>query len=244
MTISLPSLPYPTTCEIPTISYTSSRKKGNPFLGRVSCVGHNREYPSQHTPPPYFQMPLPLLFAVVRWQRKLSQISPPQHAPSATLTQNWPSLSREEEGGGGGREGGIPYKSDRDSHCLPWGSKLQIFVSLKVFGNGKSLPIQVLLIGLAKRKLQKNVMIFWYGLLLNHTHIDLPWGFNDKFSTSIPLTFIRESPPGPISTQPQNNNIILFQQLPKNKFYYPFMNCKSTVSVTFHITYTNHKKNV
>lgn len=102
MTISLPSLPYPTTCEIPTISYTSSRKKGNPFLGRVSCVGHNREYPSQHTPPPYFQMPLPLLFAVVRWQRKLSQISPPQHAPSATLTQNWPSLSREEEGGGGG----------------------------------------------------------------------------------------------------------------------------------------------
>ena len=100
---NFPSLPYPTTCEIPTISYTSSRKKGNPFLGRVSCVGHNREYPSQHTPPPYFQMPLPLLFAVIRLQRKLSQISPPRHAPSEILTQHWPSLSREEGGGVEGR---------------------------------------------------------------------------------------------------------------------------------------------
>ena len=58
--------------------------------------------PSQHTPPPYFQMPLPLLFTVIRLQRKLSQISPPQHAASEILTQNWPSLSREE--GEGGRE--------------------------------------------------------------------------------------------------------------------------------------------
>lgn len=50
---NFPSLPYPTTCEIPTISYPSSRKKGNPFLGRASCVGHNREYPPPlptHTP--------------------------------------------------------------------------------------------------------------------------------------------------------------------------------------------------
>ena len=100
---NFPSLPYPTTCEIPTISYTSSRKKGNPFLGRACCVGHNREYPSQHTPPPYFQMPLPLLFAVIRLQRKLSQISPPRHAPSEILTQHWPSLSREEGGGVEGR---------------------------------------------------------------------------------------------------------------------------------------------
>lgn len=101
---NFPSLPYPTTCEIPTISYPSSRKKGNPFLGRASCVGHNREYPppSQHTPPPFFQMPLPLLFTVIRLQRKLSQISPPQHAASEILTQNWPSLSRDE--GEGGRE--------------------------------------------------------------------------------------------------------------------------------------------
>lgn len=92
-----PFPPIPYTCEIPTISCTSSRKKSNPFLGRASCVGHNREYPpSQHTPPPYFQMPLPLLFAVIRLQRKLSQISLPQHAPSEILTQNWPSLSREE----------------------------------------------------------------------------------------------------------------------------------------------------
>ena len=58
--------------------------------------------PSQHTPPPYFQMPLPVLFTVIRLQRKLSQISPPQHAASEILTQNWPSLSREE--GEGGRE--------------------------------------------------------------------------------------------------------------------------------------------
>ena len=61
--------------------------------------------PSQHTPPPYFQMPLPLLFTVIRLQRKLSQISPPQHAASEILTQNWPRLSREE--GEGGRKESI-----------------------------------------------------------------------------------------------------------------------------------------
>ena len=37
-------------------------------------------------------------------------------------------------------EGGLPYKSDRDTHCLAKGCKLQILVSLKV---PIYLPVQV-----------------------------------------------------------------------------------------------------
>ena len=37
-------------------------------------------------------------------------------------------------------EGGLPYKSDRDAHCLAKGYKVQILVSLK---GSVYLPIQV-----------------------------------------------------------------------------------------------------
>ena len=98
--------------------------------------------------------------------------------------------------------GRLPYKSDWDAHCLALGCKLQILVSRRVFGmeSHHICPFRYLL-ALCIMKFTKNALTLttqkspWgVSLSLSHTHIGLPEGLNLNFPTSIPVTFIRESP--------------------------------------------------
>ena len=76
------------------------------------------------------------------------------------------------ERGGGGE--GLPYKSDGDARCLAYGGQLQNLVSLRVFGDEKSLywPIyipSVLDVCFSMVSFRKGVI-----LSLSHTHIGVP----------------------------------------------------------------------
>ena len=98
-------------------------------------------------------------------------------------------------------EGGVPYKSDGDAR-LPLGCKLQILVSLRVFGveSHYICPFWCR-IGLCIKNFTKNALTLTtqksplgVNLSLSHAHICLPHEFNLDFLTSIPVTFIWESP--------------------------------------------------
>ena len=102
--------------------------------------------------------------------------------------------------GGGGW--GLPYRSDRDACRLALGCKLQILVSLWMFGM-ESHYICPLSLSTVHYEIYKkcpdtnHTEISLKGQLsLSHTHIGLPYGFNLNFLMSIPDTFIWESPPG------------------------------------------------
>ena len=98
--------------------------------------------------------------------------------------------------------GELPYKSDGDARRFSLGCRLQIFVSLKVFGMESYYicPFRYRL-ELFMEKVAKNALTLTtqksplgVSLSLSHTHIGLPWWFNVSFPTSIPVTFIWEYP--------------------------------------------------
>ena len=100
--------------------------------------------------------------------------------------------------------GRLPYKSDRNALHLTLGCKLQILVSLRVFGMESYYfcPFRCRLV-LCIKKFTKNALTLstqksslGVSLSSSHTHICLPYGFNFNFPTSIPVTFMSESPPG------------------------------------------------
>ena len=91
--------------------------------------------------------------------------------------------------------GGLPYNSDGDTRRPPLGCKLQILVSIRVFGMESHFicPFRYRLI-LYMEKFTKNVLTLTtqksplgVSLSLSHTHTGLPSGFNLNFPTSIPL---------------------------------------------------------
>ena len=104
--------------------------------------------------------------------------------------------------------GGLPHRSDRDACRLSLGCKLQILVSLRVFGMRSYYicPFSYCLV-LCIKKFTKNVLTLTtqkspsgVSLSFSHTHIGHPWGFSLNFLLSIPDTFIWEShlpPPRP-----------------------------------------------
>ena len=95
----------------------------------------------------------------------------------------------------------MPCKIDGDAR-LPLGSKLQILVSLRVFGMESHYICPFWCrIGLCIKNFTKNVLTLTtqksplgVNLSLSHAYIGLPQGFNLDFLTSIPVTFIWESP--------------------------------------------------
>ena len=93
---------------------------------------------------------------------------------------------------------GLLYKNDRDSRRLALECKLQILVSLKVFGMESYYicPFRYRL-GLRIKKFTKNALTLTtqkstsgVSLSLSHTCFGLPWGFNLNFPASITVTFI------------------------------------------------------
>ena len=86
--------------------------------------------------------------------------------------------------------GELPYKSDGDARLLTLGCKLQILVSLRVFGMESYYiyPFRYRL-GLCLKKFTKNALTLT-------TQKWSPLGFNLKILTSIPVIFIWEFPPG------------------------------------------------
>ena len=93
---------------------------------------------------------------------------------------------------------GLLYKNDRDSRRLALECKLQILVSLKMFGMESYYicPFRYRL-GLRIKKFTKNALTLTtqkstsgVSLSLSHTCIGLPWGFNLNFPASITVTFI------------------------------------------------------
>ena len=99
------------------------------------------------------------------------------------------------EGVGGGE---LSYKSDRDARRLALGCKLQILVSLKVFGMKSYYICQSRYrLVLCVKKFTKNALTLTrqkstLGVSLSHTHIGLPalGVYNLSFPTSIPVTFL------------------------------------------------------
>ena len=95
-----------------------------------------------------------------------------------------------------------------DARRLTLGCKLQILVSLRVFGMESHYigPFRYLLV-LSIKKFTKNVLtdsteIFLRGQFKLEPHPDWsPLGFNLNFPTRIPVTFIWEFPP-PLSLHP------------------------------------------
>ena len=100
------------------------------------------------------------------------------------------------QGLGPREEGGqLPYNSDGDTRRLPLVCKLQILVSIRVFGMESHFicPFRYRLI-LYMEKFTKNVLTLTkhksplgVSLSLSHIHTGLPQGFNLNFPTSIPL---------------------------------------------------------
>ena len=99
--------------------------------------------------------------------------------------------------------GRLPYKSDGDARRLGLGCKLQIFVSLRVFGMESYyyLPIQVSLSPahkeIAKKcsTLTRHKSSLGISLSVSLTHSGLPKGFNLNLPTGLPLPFILGPPP-------------------------------------------------
>ena len=119
------------------------------------------------------------------------------------------------------RGGGLPHRSDRDACRLSLGCKLQILVSLRVFGMRSYYicPFSYCLV-LCIKKFTKNVLTLTtqkspsgVSLSFSHTHIGHPWGFSLNFLLSIPDTFIWEShlppPPPPRGNRPPSSCIPL-----------------------------------
>ena len=98
----------------------------------------------------------------------------------------------------GGRIWRLDCKNDRDSRRLASECKLQILVSLKVFGMESYYICQFRYrLGLRIKKFTKNALTLTtqkstsgVSLSLSHTCIGLPWGFNLNFPASITVTFI------------------------------------------------------
>ena len=98
----------------------------------------------------------------------------------------------------GGRIWRLDCKNDRDSRRLALECKLQILVSLKVFGMESYYICQFRYrLGLRIKKFTKNALTLTrqkstsgVSLSLSHTYIGLPWGFNLNFPISITVTFI------------------------------------------------------
>ena len=99
--------------------------------------------------------------------------------------------------------GELPYKRNGDARRLALGCKLQLLVSLRVFGieSHYICPFRYRLV-LCIKKFTKNALTvttqkspLGFSLSLSHTHIGLPKRFISNLLTSMPVTFTSESPP-------------------------------------------------
>ena len=92
----------------------------------------------------------------------------------------------------------LPYESDGDARRLALAWKLHILVSITVFGMESHYicPFRYRLLLCIRTALTLTTQKSPLGVSLSssHTHIGLPYGFNVNFPTSIPVSFIWESP--------------------------------------------------